>query len=138
MIRNPTHNNFSFGLALNPLDGQSTDGGIIHWVVPDTSFAEGQISFKDIQPTNSTPGIGADNTSQNSNGISTVVPQGDWAVQLDGWALSAGGTQIGNSTPSTAIIEVFYPNIYFPLQQAHLICKCRIVRRTGFPHTHYS
>ena len=112
MSRNPGRTNFSFGLALNPPNGQSDDGGVIHWVVPDTSFIDGQASFKDVQPTNSTPGIGSDNTGQNGNGVTTVVPQGDWAVELDGWAASVGSAQVANSTATTAIIEVYYPNIY--------------------------
>ena len=69
-------------MALDKLADGSTNGGVIHWVAPDTSAVRGAISTKEIQPL----------TSTNLNA--------DWEVQVDSFSFKAG------SGPNVSVSDV--------------------------------
>jgi hypothetical protein len=97
------------GMALNaPIaaasNSDSTSGGVLHWLQPDSSFYEGNASVQTVV------------TSPNSTS--------DWLVQMDGWTFSSGGKSISGAGQDLQVsVDPYYNNIYVPQDEAHLICK---------------
>ncbi len=120
LSRNPGHDNFTFGMALqpaglNPLDG--SEAGTLHWLKPDPSY------YKPDQVSWVTVSNNAAATSDTSgNGTSSTSGQ-DWMVELDGWTASVGDTHLSNTASVVADVDPMYPNIYLPTDQARLIRK---------------
>lgn len=116
--RTPTRENFTFGMMLNPLPTQGSpvvgsDGGILHWSNPDSSFFDpNQLTFKTVASTSS--------SSSNSNGTTLNTGQ-DWTVELDGWIATVGNTHLSNTEAVVSVVDPLYPNIYLPGDQAKLI-----------------
>lgn len=92
-------------MALNaPFESDKANGGVLHWLEPDSSFYEGNATFQNV--------------------ISNPNSTSDWVVQMNGWTFSSGGKSISNAgqTFETAV-DPFYNNIYIPQDEAQLICK---------------
>ena len=113
--RNPAHNNFSFGMALTAPDSGTDDGGVIHWVVPDSSAVSGTVTTRN---TVASAGISSDN-----NTSSFSLPDNDWTIQMDGWGLNVGSSTISNFTSTYAVLEPYFPSMYFPTTQAQQLCE---------------
>ncbi|KAF9493926.1 acid protease [Pleurotus eryngii] len=96
LSRNPGRTNFSYGMQLQPLgaDG-STEGGVLHWVVPDDSAFQGTMSVKD----------------KLSVGPSDMNL--DWVVNLDSFSISTGDLKISKTNERVAI-DLFFPGIFLP------------------------
>lgn len=105
LSRNPSESAFTYGMALNPPRKSSSDGGILHWVAPDTSFYKGSVSWKDMLPSNA--------TSVNA----------DWTVQLDSLSFSDAAINISRQNNDLkAIVDPYFTNIYIPQSLAGSIC----------------
>lgn len=126
---NPTHNNFSFGMDLKPpkftSDSDTGSGGILHWVVPDSSAYQGTVTWATPSVSNQEADVSSGTVDQSGVDANTnfTLPESDWTIELDGWAASISGTSVANSTKVPAIIELYYPDIYFPQSQATLLCR---------------
>lgn len=108
--RNPTKSAFTFGMALNPPQDSSSDGGVLHWVNPDSSAYQGVISYRDIQGTGT-----ADPRSDTS----------DWVVNMDSWSFNSGTASASQSGGDMKVtIDPYLPSIVFPADQAKTICMC--------------
>ncbi|KAJ7785668.1 aspartic peptidase domain-containing protein, partial [Mycena metata] len=108
LAQNPTQPTFSFGMALNPPSNFSTDGGVLHWLHPDSSFYRGDIAWKPML---------AANASMPSN-LST------WFVEMDAWSVSGSSSSFNISQSGTellTLLDPFYSNIVFPQTFARAI-----------------
>lgn len=121
--RNPTHNNFSFGMALQPptftSDDDNGNGGILHWVVPDSSAYEGEIAWNDANVAGTAPDTVAGMALDNSY----ALPESDWTIECEGWVASMGSSAVSNSSKNQVIVEPYFSSINFPLNQANALCK---------------
>lgn len=99
-------------MALNPPVNSSTDGGVLHWVLPDSSYYQGDISWKELSKLSS-------NSSLNS----------DWFVNMDGFSFHSGNSpnisRSGQELPT--IIDPLFAAICFPQDEAKLICKVAVL-----------
>jgi len=100
--RKPTRESVSFGLALRPPNSKgSNNAGSLHWLSPDPSAYDGDITWKTTT------------TSSNSD-VATF--------EIDGWQFRTGSTTITNSNQDLAsAFDPYYVNIFFPSQEAQLI-----------------
>ena len=103
-IRNPSATNFTFGMALNSPQQNSTDAGILHWTETNPSAYTGEITWKNTTAYDSTSG------------------PSDWVIEMDEWTLQAEGHQTSGPACIT-IIDLFYPQIYLPLNLIREICQ---------------
>ncbi|KAJ7579823.1 aspartic peptidase domain-containing protein [Mycena floridula] len=105
--RNPTRTNFTFGMALNRRKDSSSDGGVLHWVLPDQTAYTGDVAWKNMNPFNSTP-----------SSVSS-----DWFIEMDGYAFtSSNGPSISKSgLPLQTVLDPFFPNIVFPQTETRSI-----------------
>ena len=140
LARNPDQNNFSFGMDLKAPKFTSEDdtgnGGVLHWLVPDTkAYDASNVTWATASVSSDQADAGTSNntstTTPNSNSGSNsqfVLPESDWTIEIGGWAVSvSGSTAVANATSSQAVVEPFFPNIYFPDSQANLLCKCTLL-----------
>ncbi|KAJ6569550.1 aspartic peptidase domain-containing protein [Mycena capillaripes] len=109
LARNPAQPVFSYGIALNPPSpsNASGDGGVLHWLQPDTSFYQGDIAWKPML---------AANASVPSN-------MSSWFVEMDAWSV-AGPPSFNISQSGTqllAFLDPFYGSIVFPQSAARAI-----------------
>ncbi|KAL5535064.1 hypothetical protein ACEPAF_3157 [Sanghuangporus sanghuang] len=128
LVRNPSRNNFSFGMDLKPpkftSDNDAGNGGVLHWVVPDSSAHQENVAWSTAS-VSSTP-VNAANDSDNvstttaNSGSDFVLPESDWLIEMDGWSASISGAAVSNATSTQALIEPFFPDILFPVSQANL------------------
>ena len=103
----------------SPDDSESaTDGGVLHWVVPDSSAHEGAVAQVSAQVSPR-----SEVSANDGNNGALSLPESDWAIQLDQWTASFDGGSFANSTAQLAIIEPWVPNIIFPQSQAEKYCK---------------
>jgi hypothetical protein len=103
--RNPTSSNFTFGMALNPPTVASNDGGALHWLAPDSSAYQGQISWTNVVKSNS----------------SSASIMSDWVVQMNGWTFTSGSNSSAITSNGSAVVDPYYPDIYLPQSQAQTI-----------------
>ncbi|KLO06318.1 acid protease [Schizopora paradoxa] len=119
LIRNPTQNNFSFGMALSApkFDSETSEGngGHIDWVVPDHSAYTGTVATRNAMV--SSGSSSSTDVVSNSFGLT----DNDWVIEMDGWAATLGGASVSNSTSVQALLEPLFPSIYFPASQANLL-----------------
>ncbi|KAL5534716.1 hypothetical protein ACEPAG_1180 [Sanghuangporus baumii] len=128
LVRNPSQDNFSFGMDLKPpkftSDNDAGNGGVLHWVVPDSSAHQANVAWSTAS-VSSTPV----NAASDSDNVSTttansasdfVLPESDWLIEMDGWTASLSGAAVSNATSTQALIEPFFPDILFPVSQANL------------------
>ncbi|KAK0189337.1 aspartic peptidase domain-containing protein [Armillaria mellea] len=93
--------NFTYGMALSPNTGFSSDGGYLHLVQPDNSFFQGEISWKTMQTFNT--------TSLNT----------DFYIELDSCTLTTGnGNNISRTGGLVTVIDPIYEALIFPQQDA--------------------
>ena len=98
------------------------NGGILHWVVPDTSAFIGDIVWN-----NASVALTAPDESGGTSAVSSTLglPEADWRIAMDGWSATTGGSVLARSLSNAfATIEPFYPNIYFPESEATALCSC--------------
>ena len=128
LTRNPTRNNFTFGMALQPpdftSDGDLGNGGTLHWVVPDPSAYIGEVVWNNASVALTAPDEPAE--SDTSADVTPELPEADWRIAIDEWSVTGGGSALSRELSSSfAIIEPFYPNIYFPESEAAILCSYR-------------
>lgn len=120
--RNPTRNNFTFGMALQAPDFTSDDdlgnGGILHWVVPDSSAYVGNVTWSPASVAPTAPDV----PSASAGTTLGVVPESDWTITLDSWAFATENTTSISQADAPVIFEPFYPGIYFPASDASILC----------------
>lgn len=104
LSRNPSHANFTYGMALNPPTNSSTDGGVLHFIAPDGAFYSGAVSWK------------------NMTAVSSASINSDWTVDMDHWMVESSGTNISGG-PAPAIVDPYFSSIIFPQAQARSICE---------------
>lgn len=106
-------------------DDDTGSGGILHWLVPDSSAYQGTVAW--VSPSVSTSQADVSSGAINQSGVEAnsnfTLPESDWTIEMDGWATSISGAEAGNSTKAQAVIELYYPDIYFPQNQAQLFCE---------------
>ncbi|KAH8120729.1 acid protease [Phellopilus nigrolimitatus] len=125
LTRNPTHDNFTLGMNLQPptftSDDDEGNGGLLHWVVPDSSAYEGPITWNIANTSSAAVGTSStDGVSGTTLNSGLELPESDWTIELDGWAASISGASVASSNKSQALIEPFFPDIYFPVSQANI------------------
>lgn len=127
--RNPARSNFSYGMQLNkPSGNESTlDGGLLHWITPDTTAYQGDVAYKKMQPRNttttSTNAAASNGSTDVTSGAGDHTLNADWVLDLDSFAFNAGtGTLSQSSSGMKAILDPYYPDIYFPQVFSKLIC----------------
>ncbi|TFK31098.1 aspartic peptidase domain-containing protein [Crucibulum laeve] len=100
---NAALSNVSFGLSLNPPEISSSDAGQLHWLAPDPSAYQGEVSWKDL--------------------ITTTSLDSDWVFKMDSWMFNVtdGGSQSRNGGNMTTAVDPYNPNIIFPSDIAHSI-----------------
>jgi hypothetical protein len=122
--RNPTHDNFTFGMALQPPTPKVKSGdeaGVLHWLKPDPSFYHtDQTTFTPVQLPK--------DTAQSQANSSSVAH--DWSVALDGWQFVIGTTHLSNTESVVAAVDPLFPNIYLPANEAKLIRKDFLIHCT--------
>ena len=127
LSRNPQQTNFSFGMRLAPptqlpwnqsdssaspqvSTSSQSSGGTLHWLHPDKSAYDA--SRLQTLPVST-------NTSQD------VFPgdgsQPDWTVQIDGFTASSGADTVNQQSKSTTTVDVAFPDIYLPFDDARLV-----------------
>lgn len=108
----------------SPDDPESaTDGGVLHWVVPDSSAYEGSIAQVPAQVSAQSQISPNDNTH-----LGVSLPESDWRVALDQWSANYDSGSVSNSSSSQMVVlEPWVPDIIFPLTQAQLYCGYFIV-----------
>ncbi|KAF9785899.1 aspartic peptidase domain-containing protein [Thelephora terrestris] len=100
--RQPARPSVTFGLALQPPNPKGSDNaGSLHWLGADPSAYSGDITWK----------------------VTTVSSDSDAATfQIDGWKFKTGGTTVTNSDQELpSVFDMYYPNMFFPSQEAQLI-----------------
>ncbi|KAI5119798.1 hypothetical protein M0805_006595 [Coniferiporia weirii] len=126
LSRNPSQNNFTFGMALDPPLFTSNDdegnGGVLHWIVPDSNAYEGTISWNtvNVSSTVANAPAGSDDVSGADANSGFTMPESDWTIEMDGWAVSVSETVVSNSNKAQAIVEPYFSDTYFPSSQANL------------------
>ena len=137
LARNPDQNNFTFGMDLKPAiftsDNDTGNGGVLHWLVPDSkAYDASQVTWTTASVSSSQADVGTSNdtsgTTANSNPTSNaqfILPETDWSIEIDGWEVEVSGSGNGaaNDNTSQAIVEPFFPNIFFPDAAATLFCE---------------
>ena len=132
LVRNPSRNNFSFGMDLKPptftSDDDAGNGGVLHWVVPDSSAHQTNVAWSTASVSSSPANAGSegDNVSSTSPNSASdfALPESDWLVEMDGWSASiSGGTAVSDATSAQALVEPFFTEILFPSSQANLLCE---------------
>lgn len=103
LARNPTHSNFTYGMALKRPSDNSTDGGVMHWVKPDMSFVEGDVAFKGMQPLNDTTGY-------------------DFHISMDAWNFTSNSTSLTRTGNFPTLLDPYISSTIFPKADANLIC----------------
>ncbi|TFK38596.1 aspartic peptidase domain-containing protein [Crucibulum laeve] len=95
--------NVSFGLLLNPPQKLSSDAGQLHWLAPDPSSYQGDVTWKNL--------------------ITTTSLDSDWVFQMDSWVfnLTNNGSQSRSGGNMTTAVDPYNPNIIFPFDIAHSI-----------------
>jgi hypothetical protein len=110
LSRNPAQPAFSYGMALNPpsASNSSGSGGELHWLQPDASFYEGEVTWKTMVTAN----------ASNPANMST------WFVEMDAFSVSGPpGFNISQSgTQLPTFLDPFYADIVFPQSSARAIC----------------
>lgn len=121
LTRNPTRNNFTFGMALQAPDFTSDDdlgnGGVLHWVVPDSSAYVGDVTWSNASVAPTAPDF-----PSTSAGTTLGVPESDWTITLDSWAFATEDTTSISQADAPVIFDPFYPDIYFPASDASILC----------------
>ncbi|KAJ7356690.1 aspartic peptidase domain-containing protein [Mycena albidolilacea] len=109
LSRNPAQPAFSYGMALNPpsASNSSGSGGELHWLQPDASFYEGEVTWKTMVTAN----------ASNPANMST------WFVEMDAFSVSGPpGFNISQSgTQLPTFLDPFYADIVFPQSAARAI-----------------
>ncbi|KAF5361606.1 hypothetical protein D9758_007378 [Tetrapyrgos nigripes] len=111
LANHPGVTNFTFGMALNPPTPDSeSDGGVLHWLAPDTAAYEGDLIWREMTPFDpSTEGP-------------SVSTQTDWFVKLDSWSFTSGGNSaLQNDGNLIAVIDPFESSLIFPRGAANMI-----------------
>jgi hypothetical protein len=98
----PSATNFTFGIALNSPNQNSTDAGVLHWTGLDQSAYTGDIAW--VNSTSST---------------SSSSPS-SWFVEMDALAFSSFDSPVTGG-PCTTIVDLVYPNISLPQNLARQI-----------------
>ena len=107
-------------MALNAQQGggtqigqtSSSSGGELHWLQPDPTAYQGNISWANVLNQSSpTPQL-------------PLLTTTDWTVQVDGWTatVSNSSNALVHEQSSPAIVEPYFPEIYLPFQEANSIC----------------
>lgn len=110
---NPGHQNFSYGLALNPPSSSlssKTNGGTLHWLAPDEDSFEGEISWKTLIASNSS---------------SSSTTNTDSFIEMDSWVFSTGQNAVNISDTMgnlLTVVDPLFPDVVFPQYQAQAIC----------------
>jgi len=99
--RQPARQSVTFGLALQPPTSQGSDNaGSLHWLAPDPSAYDGDITWR----------------------LTTVTNSDVATFEIDGWQFKTGGTTVTNSNQDlTSTVDPYYVNMFFPSQEAQLI-----------------
>ncbi|EJD04479.1 acid protease [Fomitiporia mediterranea MF3/22] len=126
LSRNPSQNNFTFGMDLRSpkftSDNDQGNGGVLHWLQPDSKAYQGNIAWSTAGVSSGPANVPANqNTGGTSSNAAFQLPESDWSIQLDGWAASVAGSSIANASKTTALIEPFFADIFFPASQANLL-----------------
>ncbi len=126
-LANPRAVNFTFGMMLNkplktprgstasssPVSGAGSAAGVLHWLQPDPSaYDSSKLSW--ATAINGTT-AGFPTVSSNTTGA------GDWFLNFDGWMMSSSINSISSTNPILATVDMLYPEIYLPADQAVLI-----------------
>ena len=94
----------------SPDDSESaTDGGVLHWVVPDSSAHEGAVAQVSAQVSPR-----SEVSANDGNNGALSLPESDWGIQLDQWAASFDGGSFANSTAQLAIYRTMGSKYHFP------------------------
>ncbi|KAF9077357.1 aspartic peptidase domain-containing protein [Rhodocollybia butyracea] len=105
---NPSHQNFSYGLALNPPnDPTSSSAGTLHWLAPDENSYEGDISWKALIASNGTGSINTDSY-----------------FAMDSWSFQGGDAVNSNITRNASLLAAMDPisaDLVFPHDEARMI-----------------
>ena len=103
-------------------DGDLGNGGVLHWVVPDSSAYVGEIVWNNASVALTSPDEPAE--SDTTVDATPGLPEADWRIAIDEWSITVGGSALSTELSSSfAIIEPFYPNIYFPESEAKILCS---------------
>ncbi|KAJ7652011.1 aspartic peptidase domain-containing protein [Mycena polygramma] len=110
LARNPAQSAFVFGMALNPPSPSNTsgEGGVLHWLQPDASAFQGDVTWKTMLAAN------ASNPSNMSS----------WFVEMDAWSVSGGPSSFNISQSGTQLltfVDPAYASIVFPQSSARTI-----------------
>ncbi|KAK0471201.1 aspartic peptidase domain-containing protein [Armillaria novae-zelandiae] len=96
----PSGENFTYGMALSPNTGPSSDGGYLHLIQPDNSFFQGDITWKTMQ-------------TYNATNLNT-----DFYIELDSWTLTTGSGNISRTGSLITAIDPICEALIFPQQDA--------------------
>ncbi|KAK7064766.1 acid protease [Favolaschia claudopus] len=109
LLHNPTQLAFSYGIALDPpsSSNSSGSGGELHWLQPDQSFHEGEVTWKSMLAANAT----------NPSNMSS------WYVEMDAWSAtgSSGFNVTQSGTQLLTFLDPLYADIVFPQGAARSI-----------------
>ncbi|KAF5386536.1 hypothetical protein D9757_005917 [Collybiopsis confluens] len=114
LMTNPSQQNFSFGLALNPADDVAlSDGGVLHWIAPDKDAYQGDIAWKTL----------ISSSSLSSSNGSSILSEVDSFVEMDSWTFhSATGLNISPSAGNLlTAVDPFSMDIVFPQSETRSI-----------------
>ncbi|THU87757.1 acid protease [Dendrothele bispora CBS 962.96] len=104
LLNHPGVTNFTFGMALNPPTPDSqTDGGVLHWLAPETTAYQGDLTWRRMEPIDPT------------SGASDISTETDWFVGLDNWSFFNGiDSNVSKDGNMIAAIDLFEPGLVFP------------------------
>ncbi|KAK0446480.1 uncharacterized protein EV420DRAFT_1716099 [Desarmillaria tabescens] len=87
----PAGENFTYGMALSPNTGSSSNGGYLHLIQPETSYYQGNVAWKTMQ-------------TFNTSSLDT-----DFYINLDSWTLTTANGNVSRSGDLDA--SVLYASI---------------------------
>lgn len=115
--RQPARPSFSYGMALEPPSASSDSAGQLHWLAADPSAYTGTVTHKNVS-TVAPSQVGGGVLSTQST--MTVFDLDKWVVTLSG-----SGKTVVNAAVQAGL-DPYYPGVYFPADQAKLVCELLI------------
>ncbi|KAK0207986.1 aspartic peptidase domain-containing protein [Desarmillaria ectypa] len=99
----PAGENFTYGMALSPNTGSSSNGGYLHLIQPETSYYQGNVAWKEMQ-------------TFNTSSLDT-----DFYINLDSWTLTTSNGNISRSGNLVTAIDPVYNALILPQQDANVL-----------------
>ncbi|KAK7047277.1 hypothetical protein VNI00_006508 [Paramarasmius palmivorus] len=103
LSKNPLQINVSYGLALNAAVEPSNDGGVLHWLNPDSASFKEPVVWKTLINTNSS------------------LVQFDSFVMMDSYDFDSGGDTVAGPSNLLAVLDPVTSSIIFPQSEARRI-----------------